>query len=102
MKFLFLLCVYFFHTLYVNGDSSSNFGVSSLKARQKARGSRKWVSSQTLVVLESEESEEDHIDKNGYELCDAIGYDSRVKVGSDHVFFHIWYMIYCRFIKNKK
>ena len=47
-----------------------------------------WITNKSMVILESEDSEEDHIDKHGYELCDAIGYDSTSKVEYDrHSFF---------------
>jgi len=79
---------------------SSSFSVSALNARKHSRGSRTWVSSKSLVVLESEESEEDHIDKHGYELCDAIGYGSSEKVLSDNLLFHIWSFVFCHFTKQ--
>jgi len=73
----------------VSSCGPDRFSSSYIKARQESRGSRTWVSSQSMVILESEDSEEDHIDKHGYELCDAIGYDSTSKVEYDNVFLHI-------------
>ena len=85
------MCVYLSS---VSGEIPiDRFSSSYLKARQESRGSRTWISSASLVVIESEDSDEDHIDKNGYELCDAIGYDS-TSIDPDNVFFNVWCFVF--------